>query len=66
MLIAPAVVMAAARLTRSAMMPNSGPAIPKARNAIIELIESTVERLLDSASRCSRAACGGPFMPCIE
>ena len=38
MLIAPAVTIAVARLTRSARRPSSGPAAAKARNAIIELI----------------------------
>ena len=66
MLTAPAVTIAAARLTRSAMRPNSGPATPKARKAIIELIDSTVERFFAWASRCSSASCGGPFSPCIE
>ena len=66
MLIAPAVTMAVARLTRSAIRPNSGPATPKARKAIIELIDNTVERFLASASRCSSASWGGPLSPCIE
>ena len=66
MLTAPAVTIAAGRLTRSAIRPRTGPAIPNARKAIIELIDSTVERFFACASRCSSASCGGPFSPCIE
>ena len=49
----------------SARRPASGPAMPKARKANIELIDNTVERFWAEASRWSSAECGGPLSPCM-